>query len=518
MSTKRLLMRKLREILRLKFEGGLGHRAIARSCGIGVGTVSSYVRRAERVGLGWPLPEGLDDTALEERLFPPSRCPVACRAMPDLAGIHQELKRPGVTLLLLWVEYAEAHPGGYRYSRFCEIYRRWARKLQPSMRQTHKAGEKAFVDFSGQRPSIVDRHTGEAKAVELFVGTLGASSRIYAEATAGQDLGSWIGAHTRMVEEWGGCPEVFVPDNLKSGITTPCRYEPEVNRTYREWAEHYGASVIPARPYRPRDKAKVEVSVQVAERWILARLRNRVFFSLAELNAAIRVLLVEINGRPMRRLGKSRHQLFEEIDRPMLRPLPPDRYEIAEWKECRVNIDYHVEVEHNLYSVPYALVHESVDARFTSTTVEIFHRSRRVTSHARLFGRGKVSTLPEHMPSSHRAHAEWTPSRILSWAEKTGPATARVLARILQSFPHPEQGFRGCLGILRLGQSHGAGRVEAACRRAERVGSFRYQTVKNILSSKVDQLPFDEDAPTPAAPAHDNVRGASYYSPQEVEC
>jgi transposase len=322
-----------------------------------------------------------------------------------------------------------------------------------------------------------------------------------------------------MVEFYGGSTEVWVPDNLKSGVTTACRYEPEVNRTYADLAEHYGAVVIPARKAHAKDKAKVEVSVLIVQRWILAALRNRIFFTLAELNDAIWEKVEQINRRPMRKLGLSRRELFEQLDRPLLKPLPPSRYEMRQWKTCRVNIDYHIEVDHNYYSAPHQLLHEPVDARYTQATVEVFFRGQRVASHARLSGRGKTSTKPEHMPAAHRAHAEWTPSRLISWGEKTGPGTGRVVGEILRRYPHPEQGYRSCLGLLRLSKAYGPERLEAACLRAERLGSPRYQTAKNILAAGTDRLPLEDEAPsTPPLPFHENVRGAGYYADKEVEC
>lgn len=514
MSGKRVPMRRLREILRLKYEVGLPHRAIARACAVGVGTVSLYVRRAHEADLGWPLPEDLDDAALEARVLGRAQLPAGPRPQPEVAKIHQELKRPGVTLQLLWLEYQADHPeDGYRYSQFCEIYRRWARRLKPTMRQRHQAGEKAFVDYSGKRPHLVDRRTGKHVPVELFVGVLGASSYTFAEATRSQELDSWIASHIRMLEFYGGSPEIYVPDNLKSAINTPCRYEAEVNRTYRDLAEHYGAVVIPARVRKPRDKAKVEASVQVAQRWILAVLRDRTFFDLAELNEAIREKLIELNQRQMKHLGASRQELFEQLDRPALKPLPEERYEIGKWKPCRVNIDYHVEVDRNYYSVPYQLVGEQIEARRTAELVEIFHDSRRVASHRRLHRKGQASTQIEHMPKSHRAHAEWTPSRIIRWAEKTGPATGRLVSEIMRRHRHPEQGYRSCLGLLRLGQRHSEERLEAACARAEHLSSYSYRTVKNILSTGLDRLPLDEERlPNTITPEHDNVRGPEYYS------
>jgi transposase len=514
-------MRKLREILRLKYERQMRHRAIARACGVGVGTVSEYVSRARRAGLSWPLPIDLDDGTLEARLFAVPE-PKRERIPPDLARIHQELKRTGVTLQLLWEEYLAIHPEGYRYSQYCEIYRRWAKKLKPSMRQVHRAGEKTFIDFSGKRPHIVDRQTGEEIPVELFVAALGASSFTYAEATESQQLPCWVGAHTRMADYFGGSTEIWVPDQLKSGVTKSCRYEPGINRTYQELAEHYSAVVIPARPGKAKDKAKIESGVLVAQRWILARLRDQTFFSITELNQAIWKLLEELNDRPMQKLGTSRRELYERLDRPALKPLPTQRYEVAEWKWCTVSIDYHVEVDHHYYSVQHQLLGEKVEARWTSSIVEIYCKGKRITSHRRSHERGRHTTKAEHMPHSHRAHAEWTPSRLIRWAAKTGPATGRLVAEILRSRPHPEQGYRACLGIMRLGRNYGAKRLEAASLRAEHLRSYSYHTVKNILDSAQDRLPFDEteSRSVPPTPVHANIRGASYYAAaeEETEC
>jgi transposase len=509
-------MRRLREVLRLSLEGGLPQRAVAEALGIGAGTVSEYLGRARVVGVGWPIPAELaDDDRLEERVFGPKRPSETDRGPLDVALIHEELRRPGVTLSLLWQEYLAANPGGYRYSQFCEHYHRYRKRLSPVMRQVHQAGEKTFVDFAGKKPAVVDPETGEERDVELFVGALGASSYIFAEAAERQDLPSWIGLNVKMVEAFGGATAIFVPDNLKAAVTGPCRYEAEVNRTYREMAAHYGAVVIPARAYKPRDKAKVEQSVLLAERWILASLRNRTFFSLAELNEAIREKTVLLNDRVMRRMGVSRRELYEKYDRPALKPLPRVRYELAVWKECGVNIDYHVEFERNLYSVPHALVGQRVEVRATARCVEIFLRSTRVASHSRQVGRGRVSTLAEHMPAAHRAHAEWSPSRLIAWAEKAGPATGHVVAEILRSRPHPEQGYRACLGLMRLGRTHGEDRLEAACRRAKRLGAESYGTVKNILRSGLDRHELPPAGPAPSLPDHENIRGAACYDEAE---
>jgi transposase len=512
-------MRKIREVLRLRYEQGLSQRAVAAACGMGAGTVSEYLSRAEQAGVSWPLPDDLDDGALEGRLFP-ALPPGGGRVGPDLLWVHQELRKVGVTLLLLWEEYRQAQvESAYGYSQFCEIYRRWERKLKPSMRQVHKAGEKTFVDYSGKKPHIVNPQTGEQIAVELFVGSLGASAYTYAEASLTQKLAEWMSTHRRMLEYFGGSSEIWVPDQLRSGVRRTCRYEPLINRSYQDLARHYGAVVIPARPGKAKDKALVESMVLVAQRWILARLRNLTFFSLEELNAAIAILLEDLNDRKMQKIGKSRRELYELLDRPVLKPLPIHHYEVGEWKTCRVNIDYHIEVERHPYSVPFQLLGEEVEARFTSTIVEVYYNNRRIDSHPRRYDH-QPSTKPEHMPSAHRAHAEWTPSRLIHWAEKTGPATGRLVTGIIASRPHPEQGYRACLGLMRLGKSYGAERLEAACDRACHLLSFSYSTVKNILASAQDRIPIEKDTPASEATiTHHNIRGGNYYAAgKEHEC
>jgi transposase len=521
LAAKRLKMSRLKEILRLSLGRGLSQRKVARALRVGNGTVSEYLGRARAAGVGWPLTEELEDEGrLEAAVLGQAKAPEpGTREKPDVKWIHGELRRVGVTLSLLWQEYLAANPGGYQYSQFCEYYRRHRRTLTPTMRQVHRAGEKAFVDFSGKRPSVVDPGTGEIRAVELFVGVLGASSYVYAEAAERQDLTNWIDLNVGMLESFGGVPAILVPDNLKSGVTGPCRYEADVNRTYEEMATHYGAAVIPARAYKPRDKAKVEVSVLLAQRWVLAALRNRTFFSLADLNAAIRERVEVINGKVMRRMGMSRRDLFEKYDRPALRSLPAVRYELSAWKTCTVNIDYHIELDHNLYSVPSALVGQKVEARATRRCVEIYLRQSRVASHRRQEGRGRVSTVAEHMPVSHRSHAEWTPSRLIAWGQKAGPATGHVVETILRSRPHPEQGYRACLGLMRLGRNLGNERLEAACERARRVGGESYRTVKNILASGMDRQALPGLGADPVLPPHENIRGAaSYAQTEEAPC
>ena len=514
MATDRTPMQKTREILRLKWVAQRSHRETARSLGVSAGTVAAAVGRARARALTWAAVEALTDDALERLLYGPMPTEVdEDRPAPDLALVHQELRRPGVTLELLHVEYLTAHPTGYRYSAFCGRYRAWRARQRLSMRQVHTAGEKAFVDYAGQRPTIVEAATGEVVPVELFVAVLGASNYTFAAATRTQQSADWIASHTQAVEYFGGVPAVCVPDQLRTGVTVPCRYEPGVQRTYGDWAQHYHTVIIPARPAKPRDKAKVEVGVQVAERWILARLRHEVFFSLAALNTRIAELLTALNVRPMRGYGGlSRRALFEQYDRPALQPLPADRFVHADWLHVRVNIDYHVEVDHHYYSVPHPLIHAQLDVRLSAATVEIFQRGTRVWLHARSRARGRHTTVPAHMPKAHRAHLEWSPSRLLGWAATIGPATEALVQYILDTRPHPEQGYRSCLGLLRLATKYSPARLDAACARARLAGAQSYRHVGAILKHGLDRQPLGVPAAAPRLPlTHANVRGPAYY-------
>jgi transposase len=510
-------MRKIKEVLRLH-KLGLGQREIARCCSIGQSTVHDYLKRAAAAGVEWPLPTELDDTQIEERLFGRPHAQARYeKAEPDFAAVHEQLEaHKHVTLQLLWEEYIEQHPGGYRYSRFCELYQRWRRKLDVVLRQQHRAGEKLFVDYAGATVPVEDPHSGEVRQAQIFVAVLGASSYTYAEATWTQQLPDWLGSHVRAFEFFGGAPEIVVPDNLRAGVSRACRYEPDLNRSYQEMAAHYGVAVVPARPRKPRDKAKAEAGVQVVERWILAALRKRRFTSLAELNQAIAELLERLNQRSFRKRSGSRRSLFEALDRPALKPLPVERYELAEWKTARVNIDYHVELERHYYSVPYQLVGQRVEARLTARTVEIFHRGRRVASHARSRAPYRQTTTHEHRPKSHQQHLEWTPSRLIDWARNVGPATAKVFEKILAAKPHPEMGYRSCLGILRLSKMHSAARVEAASRRALHFDACSYQSLKSMLASGLDQQPLGESPPERTPVEHPNIRGADYYDPPQL--
>jgi transposase len=506
-------MRQIKELLRLRYHNRLSVREIARSCGLPTSTVGDYLKRAESAQLGWPLVEELSETQLLERLLAvapnPADRPVL--ELPDWSLVHQQLRRKGVTLQLLWQEYRQAHPQGYRYSRFCELYRRWEATLDPVLRQVHAPGEKLFVDWAGHTVPIHARGDAAALEAQIFVAVLGASNKTFVEAFPDQRLESWITAHCHAYAFYGGVARITVPDNTKTAVSRACRYEPLLHRTYQEMAEHYGTVIVPARPYHPRDKAKAESAVLIAERQILAALRDQRFFSIGELNQAMAPLLAQLNARPFQKLEGSRDQWFERYEREHLLPLPPAAYEVASWSKAGVNIDYHVVVDHHYYSVPYTLIHEQLDVRLSATSVELFHGGKRVAAHPRSYQRGRFSTLEEHRPKSHQRFLEWTPGRIIHWAHSIGPHCARVLERIMAERPHPEQGFRSCLGIIRLAKRAGNARLEAACARALHHGTCSYRSVQSILESRLDQQPLDQELTLPS-PAHGNLRGSPYYS------
>ncbi len=513
-------MRKIREILRLKHEIGLNVRQIARSCSVSRSTVYEYLSYATEAGLSWPLEEGMDEAKLERLLFK-SELPVISevRPLPDWADIHMELKsRKHVTLTLLWEEYKASYPeNGYQYSQFCERYGRWKGVLDVCMRQEHRAGEKMFIDYCGQTVPVVNPETGEIRNAEIFVAVLGASSYTFAEATWSQALPDWIGSHQRAFAYFHGVTELLIPDNLKSGVNKTCRYEPDLNLTYQAMAEHYGTAVIPARVRKPKDKAKVEAGVLLVERWILAALRNRTFFSLGELNGAIEELLVRLNNKAFKKLPGSRRSQYETLDLPALKPLPAALFEYADWKKAKAGIDYHVEVDRHYYSVPYQLSQKKLEIRITASIIEVFYRSNRVASHCRSYVKGRHTTVPGHMPKSHREYLKWTPERLLGWASKTGPSAERLAEAIMRSKFHPQQGFRSILGILRLTKTYDDKRVDAACSRALEIGSRSYKSVASILKNNLDQKPLQGKVIEHEPIDHPNIRGSRYYSTTEGE-
>ena len=511
-------MRKIREVLRLLWSEGRSAREVALSCGLARSTIGEYERRAVDAGLSWPLPDA-DDATLEARLFPPPpTLPMEERPLPDWDRVDKELRRKGVTRWLLWQEYRAAHPDGYSYTRYCELLQEWRGAQGLSMRQVHRAGEKAFVDYAGATISITDPRTGELRDANVFVAALAASHYTFVEASWTQGLQDWVMSHVRMLSFFGGCPAVIVPDNLKAAVSSPHRYEPELNPTYAEFARHYALAVIPARSGRPKDKAVVESAVQVVERWILARLRQRTFFSLEEANDAIAGLLSEFNARSFQKRPGSRRSLFEEIDRPALRPLPRERYVYALWKRVRPHVDYHVTLDEHHYSVPHQLAKRQLDARLTAATIEVFHKGARVASHARSSRRGGFTTVREHMPIAHQRYAGTSRETLLAQAERIGPQALAFTNGVLDTRAHPQHAFKSLLGTLRLGKTYGNDRPEAACARAVTLGSFTFKSIEAILRHGLDQQPLH--APSPAAlpkVAHANVRGGAYYAPRNAE-
>jgi transposase len=511
MPNNRIAMRQIRQTLRLHLEAGLSYAQVAGAIGIGKGTVGKIMLLARAAGVDWAVAQTLCDEELEARLYRPAVPRCSRQLEPDYAGIHQELKRAGVTLQLLWEEYQRSNELAYKYTSFCIKYRNWAASLKRSMRQVHVAGERLFVDYAGQTVPIIDAATGEIRRAQIFVAVLGASNYTYACATATQTAADWVGSIIGALEFIGGVARLIVPDQTRALIARPDRYEPTANRLVEELCDHYDVAVLPARPAHPRDKPKVEVGVLVVERWILARLRNRRFFSLPELNLAIAELLIDLNRRAFKKLPGCRMSAFEALDRPALRALPAARMRIARFKRARVNIDYHIELDGHYYSVPHHLVRTEVELRITATTVEIVAGNRRVAVHPYSSRKGAHTTTAEHMPASHRAHREWTPATLIAWGERIGGATAALVRWQMEHRPHPEQGYRACLGLQRLARQVGEARLEAACARAMSIGSPTYRSVNSILASGLDRQAAATDRPQASLPLHDNVRGPKYY-------
>lgn len=511
MPMERLVMRKIKEVLRLKYSCGLSNVKIAISCNISRESVRKYLIRAQTAALSWPLPEELDDERLEGLLFP-TELHSARLPQPNCQWVYHELKRPGVTLWLLWEEYKTSHPDGISYSRFCQLYREFKGTLSIAMRQTHIAGEKLFVDYAGMTIAWIEPLTGEEHQVQIFVAVLGASNYTYVEATRTQSLPDWIGSHVRAFKFFGGVPKILIPDNLKSGVTKAHYYDPEINKTYQEMANHYGVAIVPARVRKPQDKSKVEVGVQGIERRILASLRHRQFFSVHEINQAIKPLLEDYNKRPFQKMPGSRLSEFRQLEQPALNSLPMTVYEYAEWKKVRAGLDYHIAFEYHFYSVPYRYKGEELDLRIDQNTVTCFFKSKFIAIHQRAYKKGHT-TIKEHMPKRHQEYAEWTPSRLINWAHQAGPNTAQLIQAMIDARPQPQQAFRACLGVMRLGKSYGNERLEYAALRAVALGAFSYQSVASILKNRLDQKPLpNATEPNPTTElTHSNIRGSDYY-------
>lgn len=505
-------MRNIREVLRLRLGAGLTYRQISQSTKVSMGSLKTLLSKAQEAGLDWPLPEDLDDSGLARLFYPSADSTVSSQCFkPDWSAVHQELKKPGMTKQLVWEEYTAAHPNRcYSYSQFCDRYKHWSKQLKRSMRQSHRAGEKCFVDYCGQTVPVIDAGTGEIRFAQIFVGTLGASNYTYAEATYGQTLPEWLASHNRMLAFFGGCPELIIPDNLKSGVHKACRYDPDLNPSYQQWAEHYQVAVIPTRPYKPQDKAKVEVAVQIVERWILARLRRLSFFSLAELNQCISSLLKELNNRPFKQLPGNRQQAFEQLDKPALRALPAKPYQYVDIKTVKVNIDYHVQYQQHHYSVPHQYVGEPLQLHGSEHLISLYYQGRLIASHPRARRPG-TTTIADHMPVRHQKHQQWTPGRLKTWAADIGTEVLGWVDYQLRSKAHPEQAYRVCLGLLSLSRQYPAQRLDGACKIANTHKLYRLKQIKSILQSNRDQLPEQLDMDLSLPQSHANIRGPQNF-------
>ena len=511
MPTNRITMRQLRESLRLHLQANLSYNEVGRTLKISKSVVGKYMSLARVAGVDWSVALTLSDEELEAKLYKAALPRNSKQQLPDFANVHTELKRAGVTLQLLWEEYAKGNDLAFKYTSFCVKYREWACGLKRSMRQIHIAGEKLFVDYAGQTVPLIDAVTGEITKAQIFVACFGASNYTFAWATARQTTADWIGAQVLALEYFGGAPRLIVPDQTRSLIKNSCSYDPQNNRLYEEFAAHYGCALLAARPAHPRDKPKVENAVLVVERWILARLRNRKFFSLLELNHAIALLLNDLNARAFKKLPGNRRSAFEQLDLPALKPLPAKRFELFRWKSAKVNIDYHVEFDGHYYSVPHALVRTTVELRVSETLLECYSSSKRVACHVVSHQRGAHTTTPEHMPASHRAHLEWTPQKFIDWGLRIGVSTAEVVTWQLEHRAHPEQGYRACLGLQRLGREYTPQRLVAACTRAMAIRSMTYRSVASILKSGLDRQHHLPTTTPSALPVHENIRGSEYF-------
>jgi len=515
MPTKRLSMRQLRTILRLRLQAKLSLRQIKDSLRLSLGAVQKICSKAEDLKLDWLSIEQLDDQQLASQFYPAADTRSSNSfQLPDWSEVYRELKGKGVTKHLLWEEYTQQFPNrSYSYPQYCMLYQQWQKKQKRSMRQHHKAGEKLFVDYAGQTIPIVQQETGEIQFAQIFVAVMGASNLTYAEATWSQRLPDWISSHVRTFEFMGGVPALLIPDNLKSSTTRACRYDPDINMAYQQLAAHYGTAIVPARPRKPQDKAKAEVGVQIIERWILARLRHHTFFSLAELNQHIHFLLEEVNNKPFKQLKGTRQQWFDSLDKPALLPLPKQAFEFTEIKIVKVNIDYHIQYDNHLYSVPHHLVGEKLELHAKEFLIEMYFHNRCICQHARHYQPG-VTTVPKHMPERHEKHHKWSAGRLMNWAKDIGDDVLVWVKSQLKQKQHEEQAYRVCLGLLNLSRQYPNERLNTACRIANQKSLYRLKQVKSILLSNQDKLQpnlFEQETVSPLPQSHENIRGPKSY-------
>lgn len=511
-------MTPIKDLCRMLLTTSLSNRRIAGALHIAPNTANRYRARLAEEALDWTTVSELDEETLNRRLNTGRSQLLLTFVEPDWSYVHDELQRRGVTVTLLHEEYAESLvANAMSETEFRRRLHRYQRTRGLVMRQVHRPGECLFLDFSGMRPSLTDPVTGERTPVELFAAVFGASRKTFVYAVASQTLPDWIHANVTALEFFGGVPMFLVPDNLKSAVISHKRGEGALlNKTYSECAAHYGTTILPARPSTPKDKAHVELGVKIAQRWILARLRNRTFASLVELNLAIAELLTRMNDKPMRGCGgKSRSQLFDELDRPALNALPVVPYIFGEWQiGMRVGQDYHVRWGDQYYSVPYTLVSAKVNLKATRTEIMVFHRDRRVALHPRHHEPGYVCTLPEHQPQSHRAYARDQPAAVMTWAQAAGGAVHRFLQQHIEHHRRPAQSLQAGRGLQKLAREYGIDRLQAACDKALRLHACSIRSVKSMLQRGLERFaPSAEEAAndTPVT-THDNVRGANYYT------
>ena len=507
-------MMKVREVLRLKFNLGLSNEKIAQSIGIGETTVREYLIRTKNAEITWPLPEGLCDKSLEEALYPVGHSGNMYEK-PRFEYIHQELKKQGVTLLLLWEDYKESNPKYFCYSQFCRLYRDWRSCSDTWMIQSHKAGESTFMDWAGNTMPIYNRQDGSiAFKASIYVSALGASSYTFCVALKNQQTPNLLDGHKQMNEYYGGVTETWVFDNPKTAITKANRYEPDFQEDYNALAKHYGVALLPARVRRPQDKSRAEDAVYLVETAILAPLRNERFFSLEELNAAIRIGLETLNHKPFQKMpGSSRFSLYCEIDKPALRPLPDVPYEIFLFGRETLNRGYHIYIEGIPYSVPHKLVGKRIESRYNERVVEFFYDSQRVAIHQRSFEIGIPVTNPDHQPVKHQKQAECTPENVKEQAQAMGESVFAWVCRVLENTDvHPKQRLNTALGVVRLSKSYSFSRINAACLRGLYYHNFLYKGVKDMLERGLDSLSLPTVENSQRLPQnHSNIRGPGYY-------
>jgi transposase len=507
-------MTKYREILRLH-SLEISQRSIAAACECSRNTVSKVLNRADELGIIWPLPGNLEDKALEAELFG-SRQTTSKRKQPDYERIHRELSRSGVTLSLLWNEYCEACrlEGSLpmMYTQFCFHYHQYAVIHKATLRIEHKPGERIEVDWAGTTMALQDNITGKPIPVYLFVAALSCSGYAYAEGFVSQNQESWITAHVNAFSYFGGVTKILVPDNLKTGVTGYDWYIPVINKVYHEMAEHYGTAVIPARVRKPKDKPRVEGTIGILSTWIIAALRDSQFFSLAELNEAVKAKLLEFNEKPFQKKPGNRLNALEE-EKPFLFPLPTHIFEMAEWSVATVQFNYHIAVDKMNYSVPCEYIKRKVDVRVTKNIVEIFYDGSRIASHIRLYGNaGQYNTMPEHMPTNHQAYSQWNAERFLSWGRSIGEKTEVVVSALLASRQIEQQSYKACIGLLKLADKYSVTRLEAACKRAlSYTAAPSLKSVQAILKSGSDKFSAELNTPDPSTSQHAFTRGAGYY-------